>query len=438
MLFSKLFWGFFIPSTMSSILFFSSLFAAENELLQPKDVNKVMQQIFDQHVDKKEMSDLILRKSFNIYIDQFDPKRIYLTESDVQPYLHLSDSQIGNIMRQYKNHEYTEYQDLNNTIQASIQKARKIRGQIIQENPQQLFQASSSLAVTDYEDWRDPDLKLVFAKDDTQLKERIRKEIIHDIAGERKRYGEAVILSHQAQTFQIFEKKFREHENQYLFTLENGQPMTEVEKQNAFSMHILKSLANSLDSHTTVLNSSEAYDMRLRLEKKVEGIGLLLQQSRDGSFLVSQLIEGGAALKSGQIRLGDKILEINGQSTQKMALDNVMGLLQGKVGAKIALAVERNVDNTIKTLNVFLESGSIDVNEDRVQVSFEPYGNGIIGKIKLDTFYQSDSGITSENDIRAAIKKLDKQGNLHALILDFRENSGGFLSQAVKVAGLFI
>src|SRR5690606_836656 len=62
----------------------------------------------------------------------------------------------------------------------------------------------------------------------------------------------------------------------------------------------------------------------------------------------------------------------------------------------------------------------------------------IIGKITLNSFYQGDNGVNSENDVRDAIKKLDKMGNLRGLILDLRENSGGFLTQAVKVAGLFI
>lgn len=428
----------FIHVLMVCVLCLSYSEAVEHELLQPKDVNKIMQQIFDQHVDKKEISDSILRKSFNVYIDQFDPKRIYLTEKDVQPFLNLSDTKISNILSQYKNQQFPEYQDLNNVIQESIKRSRKIREQLIRDEANQLFQASSKLSVTDYEDWSDPDLKHDFAKNEGQLKDRIRNEIIHFIAGERKRYGDNVLLTHQAQTFQIFEKRLKANENQYLFVMENGQPMSEAEKQNDFSMHILKSLANSLDSHTTVLNSSEAYDMRLRLEKKVEGVGIILQQLNGGGFIVAQMVDGGAALKSGQVSLGDKIVEINGQPTQKMALENANNLLQSDNGSKISLLLQRNVDNASKTFKVELEGGAIAVNDDRVKVSFEPFANGIIGAIRLDTFYQSDNGITSEKDVRDAIKKLQKQGNLLALVLDFRENSGGFLSQAVKVAGLFI
>lgn len=413
------------------------LSGVEHELLQPKDVNKIMQQIFDQHVDKKEISNSILRKSFIVYIDQFDPKRVYLTENDVHPFLALSDSQIANIMSEYKNQKYPEYQLLNDVIQAAIQRSRSIRQQVIRDNARQIMQESLNSSTTDFAEWDEPDLKRTFAKDDAQLKDRIKQQIVQFLTIERKRYGDAILAKHQSQLLQLWDKKMKEHENQYLYALDNGHPMSEADKQNAFSMHILKSLANSLDSHTTVLNSSEAYDMRLRLEKKVEGIGVILQPTNSG-FLISSLVEGGAAMQSGQIKLGDKILEINGKSTKDMSLDNVMELLS-KNGAKITLLIQRNADQSNKTFEIQLESKSIAVvDDDRVQVSFEPYGNGIIGKIKLDTFYQSDNGINSENDLRIAIKKLNKQGNLRALILDFRENSGGFLSQAVKVAGLFI
>ena len=89
-------------------------------------------------------------------------------------------------------------------------------------------------------------------------------------------------------------------------------------------------------------------------------------------------------------------------------------------------------------ITVPLVREEIAVDEDRARWNYEIFDGGIIGKIKLDSFYQGDNGMTSENDVREAIKQLDKQGNLRGLILDLRENSGGFLSQAVKVAGLFI
>ena len=84
-----------------------------------------------------------------------------------------------------------------------------------------------------------------------------------------------------------------------------------------------------------------------------------------------------------------------------------------------------------------LSLGEIVVDNGRVDVTSQPFGNGIIGIINLHSFYQGKD-ISSEEDVRNAIDKLQGQGDLRGLILDLRSNSGGFLSQAIKVAGLFI
>lgn len=78
------------------------------------------------------------------------------------------------------------------------------------------------------------------------------------------------------------------------------------------------------------------------------------------------------------------------------------------------------------------------MHEERIETSYEKFGDGIIGKIALHSFYESGDGISSEKDLREAISAFREKGELHGLVLDLRENSGGFLSQAVKVAGLFM
>lgn len=416
--------------------------AAEPEHLKTKDINAIMKQIFSQHVDKKEMTASILKNSFKVYIDQFDPDRLYLSEQEVQPFLQISDAEAARYIEQYQRGQFPEYTDLNNVIQKAILRARQMRISIERDNRAQLFQKNVLHASGGNDDWIDPDLKRPFAKSDAELSNRMTKTIQQYIANARKRYGDENVANRQDQLLSMFESQVRQHENQYLFLTENGQPMNEVEKENAFSMHVLKALSNSLDAHTSILNSSEANDMRVRLEKEVQGIGITLEPRKDGTLVVTGMLEGGPAAKSGLIKINDRIIEIDGNKLANKSADEVMELIRGKVGSKATLILERSVfeNNAMenKTIRVELVRQEIAVNEDRAQVTYETYGTGIIGKIKLDSFYQSDNGVTSENDVREAIKKLDKQGNLRGLILDFRENSGGFLAQAVKVAGLFI
>ena len=134
----------------------------------------------------------------------------------------------------------------------------------------------------------------------------------------------------------------------------------------------------------------------------------------------------------------DQVLEINGISVKDIPFEKLMDQVRDAKDNNVTLILSRKDQNADKTFTVSLKRAPIVINEDRVDVSSEHFGNGLIGKITLHSFYQNDQGITSESDVREAIHRLDKQGNLRGLILDLRENSGGFLSQAVKVAGLFI
>jgi carboxyl-terminal processing protease len=419
---------------------YSSYCSAEQGYLQIKDINTIMKQILDQHLDKKEMTISILKNSFKVYIDQFDPERIYLLQQEVEPYLKMSDERLTEFVNQYKLGQFAEYADLNRIIENSITRSRKIRANLESSNPAALFQESSKYHADGYEEWRDPDLRKFFTKSESDLALRIKEELIRFIASQKKRYGDAYIQNRQIPVLNVFEKEMRQHENEYLFLNDKNQPMSQTEKQNAFVMHILKALASSLDAHTTVLNPVEAQDMRIRLEKEIQGIGIGLQQNSEGNFIISHLVEGGPAEKSKQVQINDRLLEVDGKSVQGQDLNHVMALIRGKTGTSITLLLARSTeDNPIENnISVRLTREEITVNENRVDTHSEIFGNGIIGIIKLDSFYQGDNGITIENDVLNAIKKLDKQGNLRGLIIDLRENSGGFLSQAVKVVGLFI
>lgn len=414
---------------------------ADKELLQLDDINRIMKQILDQHADQKEMTSSILKNSFKVYIDQFDPDRIYLLESEVQPYLGVSDYQVDQLVAQYKLKKFPEFEALNNVIQKAILRSRGIRQSLEAASLPQLFLKSEELKSDGNQDWSDPDLRRPFAKTTDELTNRIKDEMMKFISNERRRYGESYVNSREQQTIRLLERQTQSHEDQYLYENENGKPMSEQEKKNAFVMHVLKALASGLDAHTTVMNPSEAYDMRLRLEKEMQGIGVVLKPTSEG-YVISEIVRDGPAGKSGLVKIDDKIWEIDGNQVSGLPLNKVMGMLRGKQGTKVTLVLKRTVDERgspmEKMVNVTLTRDDISVDEDRVKSAYINTDVGTVGIIKLDSFYQGDNGISSEADMREAIKKLDQHGNLRGLILDLRENSGGFLSEAVKVAGLFI
>ncbi len=77
------------------------------------------------------------------------------------------------------------------------------------------------------------------------------------------------------------------------------------------------------------------------------------------------------------------------------------------------------------------------ITESRYESSVEAFGDGVIGYLRLHTFYQ-DPETSSAADLQKAIEQMKKDHNVKGMVLDLRSNTGGLLAQAVTVTGLFI
>jgi carboxyl-terminal processing protease len=415
-------------------------FGQESESLKKKDISRIMEQIFSEHLGQKQIDEKILQQSFKVYIDQFDPDRTYLLQTEVKPYLQFSTDQLGRLIGQYRSGDYVSFEQLNSVIQKAILRAREIRKELIKE-PELIFKAADEVKTKGQnEEWLDPDLKRLFAENETQLKTRIREQMVQFVQAEQKRYGKDQVVKYKEKLLPLYDQALSGIEDGYLYQA-NGKAFTADQEENALVLHILKSLASALDAHTAFYSNSEAYDMKVRLEKEFEGIGVVLQQTPDG-IIIASLVDGGPASKSGKVFAQDRILQIDDRNIKGEALSDVMDKMRGKKGTPVKLLLSRNVDENgkqvEKQVTIQLERAPITVAGERVDVQSEKFGNGVIGMITLHSFYQGEDGEGADTDVKKAIEGLDNQGTLRGLILDLRENSGGFLTQAVKVAGLFI
>ena len=408
-----------------SFLLFPFLSFSQDQL-DREDIHKVMKQIFSQHVNKKMMSGEILANSFKTYFQQFDPQGLYLLQNEVDPYFKMQPAEVEALDKQYNQDNYSAYEAINRLIQNSIYRARKLRKEIMQ-NAKELYEEALSRPFILEADVRE------YPSNEQELREHIHKSIVGFLQFEIKRYGDKRIRGYEALALKLYEKQIQEYENSYLFLDNSGEPLTIEQKENAFTLHILKALAKSLDAHTAIFDAQEAYDMRIRLEKGFEGIGIAFQPNSQG-IIVTHLIPGGPAEKEGRIKVGDLLIEINETKVSDISFIQSMQLLKDEKNKSLSLIFKRGE----KLISVDLKREPILLDDDRVDVSYEQFGDGIIGRITLHSFYKNEKGITSEGDVHNAIKQLKTKGHLRGLILDLRENSGGFLSQAVKVAGLFI
>jgi carboxyl-terminal processing protease len=215
-------------------------------------------------------------------------------------------------------------------------------------------------------------------------------------------------------------------------------PMPQAQIEHLMAVRMIKCFAKGLDTHSSFFSPEEAYEMRLSLEKQFDGVGVVLAEGIDG-VMIAELIEGSPAAQSEKIHVNDYLVAIDGQSTQNKTFEEVLDMLKRKDRGELILGFKRVVNNGQEMFfRVPLAKRPIVMNEQRIQTSVEKVEGGIIGKISLHSFYETSDGQTSERDIKEAIRSFQAQGELKGLVLDLRENSGGFLSQAVKVTGLFV
>jgi carboxyl-terminal processing protease len=179
-----------------------------------------------------------------------------------------------------------------------------------------------------------------------------------------------------------------------------------------------------LDPHTSYIPPQAQSSSEESFRGNFEGIGVEFQIIRDTIVVVSA-ITGGPSEAVG-IQSGDRIIKINGKSSVGFKNEDVFKNLRGKKGTKVEVTVKRPSLGKIFTFNIIRES----INLFSVDASLMV--DSVTGYISLTRFSE-----TSTSEMKSALKNLSENG-MKNLILDLRNNPGGYLDQAFTVSDLFI
>ncbi len=192
----------------------------------------------------------------------------------------------------------------------------------------------------------------------------------------------------------------------------------------------LKGMLNSLDPHSEFMEPEKFKELQNDTQGAFGGLGIVIQM-KDGYITVVTPMDGTPGSKAG-ILAGDRILKIEGRSTEKMALPDAVKYLRGDPGTEVVLTLQRPSSGQVKDYKLARAIINVDMVKDINGKKEFPIGENKIGYIRLVQF-----GEKTSEDLEAAIKKLKAQG-MQALILDLRWNPGGLLDQAVEVCEKFL
>jgi carboxyl-terminal processing protease len=390
--------------------------AEKSPLLRTSDAAPAMEEMLAYHVEHKELTPLLMRRAFKIYSEQFDPYRTYFLESEIEPFLQISLEKLEKSLIDFRLGRVEEFASLNRAAEKAIVRARALRREV-----------QKDLILKGIEGEVKEEIYSAYAQTEAELKERLVKQLSRLTLEEKKlNHLKQWTSEDRAKICRLWQRRFERREEPYL---------SKDQSDHFLTLHTLRSLAKSLDAHTCYFSPEEAAEMRRSLEKQFEGVGVVLREGIE-HVIIEDLIKGGPAERSGKIAAGDLLIEIDGKALSSLAYQQILEEMKGNGKKELQLGTRKPGEETIVRTRLLREK--IVMQEERVQFSSEPFAGGIIGKIVLPSFYEGGHITSSEQDMREAIKKLKKQGELKGLILDMRENAGGFLSQAVKIAGLFI
>lgn len=186
----------------------------------------------------------------------------------------------------------------------------------------------------------------------------------------------------------------------------------------------IKGMVGSLgDPYSSFMDPEESKEFNEDMEGSFEGIGAELGM-KDEVLTVIAPIEGMPAQKAG-LRAGDKILKINGELTSDITIDEAVKKIRGPKGTEVTLTILRNGDQ--KTQDITIKRDTIEIKS----VIYEKKEGGI-GYIRITKFAEDT---TKEFNKATATAIAD---GTKGMVIDVRNNPGGFLNVAVEIASKFI
>ncbi|BDS12572.1 S41 family peptidase [Aureispira anguillae] len=187
----------------------------------------------------------------------------------------------------------------------------------------------------------------------------------------------------------------------------------------------IDSMLGHMDPYTNYFSEAQMVQVRMGVKGGWDGIGVELMKNKE-QVIIKELVENTPA-EEHHLRVGDVLLKIDGTELKGRAIEDVSKTLQGKAGTKVSIEVMRPSSGEVRELVI-----------ERTKVTKKnvPYYGMVddeTGYIVLTTFSQRAGA-----NVQDAFQALQEEYNPKQVILDLRDNGGGFLIEAVNICNIFL
>ena len=395
------------------------------------------------HFSHKVIDDTVSEAAFGLYLKQLDFQKTILLQEDVEK-LRKYSKLIDNEMKSGK-------LELAVTGAATLSARTAVVYKMVKEILSKDFDFSTKEFIeTDGE-------KIGYCKTDAELKERWRKllkyQVLRQYLSQQEEYAHAAGAAptpaeksgdKKLQTDEDLRKAAR---NKVLKTYDQFFSRIAQEKEAETYERIFTAVTHAFDPHTDYMPPLNKEDFDISMSGSLEGIGATLKEDENHIKVVS-IIAGSPASRQGQLQAEDIILKVGEGAGEPvdiigMKVTDAVRLIRGKKGTEVRLTISKPDG---KVLVIPIVRDIIQIEETFVKsttIKNEKTGDSF-GYIKVPSFYRDfektrngSGGRNATDDVKAELTNLTSQ-NIKGIIIDLRNNGGGALTDAVRIAGLFI
>jgi carboxyl-terminal processing protease len=394
------------------------------------------------HFTHKTIDDKLSEAVFGLYLKQLDFQKKILLQEDVEK-LRKYSKRLGDEI-------YMAQLELPITAAATISSRAAVVSGMVKELLSEDFDFSKKeFLETDVE-------KINYCKTDAELRERWRKilkyQVLNQYLNQAEEHGpaseDAPKPAEKPENKTLPDKDLRKSARDKVSkTYDHFFSRLTQENETEHYERFFTALTHAFDPHTDYMPPINKEDFDINMRGSLEGIGATLKED-ENYIKVLSIMAGSPALKQGQLQPEDIIIKVGEGANEPvdiigMRLKDAVRLIRGKKGTEVRLTIKKP-DN--KILNISIVRDIIQIEETFVKgmiISNEKAGYHF-GYIKVPSFYRDfertrngGAGRNSTDDVRTELNNFKSQ-SIKGLIIDLRNNGGGALADAVKIAGLFI
>ncbi len=211
--------------------------------------------------------------------------------------------------------------------------------------------------------------------------------------------------------------------------------VTEVDRKELLE-GALEGMLNKLDPYSAYIAPQNFKHFERTTQGKFGGIGIQISMDRGRQLTVISPLVGTPAYRAG-VLAGDRIVEIEGESTENVTLDDAVGKLTGVPGTQVTITIAREgrtepLKLTLTREEIKIESVLGDTRKANDQWDWIIDKEAKVAYIRVNSFISSTAA-----DLDRALREAQEDG-MRGLVLDLRTNPGGLLQSAIEVSDMFL